>query len=617
MKRMIAIFLTLLLIAAMLPASVAEQTLNVAKGEEPTARESARVIMVELKEPTEPVEIWDGSIATGYAGGSGTEADPYLIANGAQLAYLAQCVNTGEYYSNGKYFKLTADIYLNDTTNWQNWANSAPANKWTAIGRMEERDDPPMGFLGHFDGDSYSVSGVYINKTGKTDSDCSQGLFGYCYEASIVNLAVKDSYIRGYSYVGSVVGASTYSDVSNCYNTGTVIGNNYVGGLAGDNSDSVIENCYNTGRVSGNQNVGGLAGASWCIVENCYNKGAVSGSRNVGGIVGYSGSYSGVENCYNIGKVSGSQYVGGVIGYNYKDNYDSYLSAIAKNCYYLDTCGATSGTGYSGGIITNVIALTDAQLRVQSNYVGFDFDIVWTMDGSPDYPYAELTALSDTSSVSVTEITATETLELGIAGTAAIAYTVFPIDAKNQAVTFASNDEAIATVDSNGVVTGVSIGTTTITTTTEDGGFTARTAVTVHPDCTVTYTVDGVTLAQYTVHWNDRLKTIPSVPAREGYFGDWSISLRGTAITENKIVSAVYTPIPDVFLFGDADVNGTVEALDAAAILRHVVKLDDLTGLGKYQGDVTEEFNGEPDASDAAAVLRWVVLLIDTFPVEG
>ena len=30
--------------------------------------------------PTEGAEIWDGTVATEYAGGTGTEEDPYLIS---------------------------------------------------------------------------------------------------------------------------------------------------------------------------------------------------------------------------------------------------------------------------------------------------------------------------------------------------------------------------------------------------------------------------------------------------------------------------------------------------------------------------------------------------------
>lgn len=54
---------------------------------------------------------WDGSIATAFAGGSGTENDPYQIDDGAQLAYLASEVNKGQPYENS-YFVLTADIDL-------------------------------------------------------------------------------------------------------------------------------------------------------------------------------------------------------------------------------------------------------------------------------------------------------------------------------------------------------------------------------------------------------------------------------------------------------------------------------------------------------------------------
>lgn len=54
-------------------------------------------VAVTLSDPEENValaigvtDIWDGSIATGFAGGMGTQEDPYLIATGAQLAFFGK-----------------------------------------------------------------------------------------------------------------------------------------------------------------------------------------------------------------------------------------------------------------------------------------------------------------------------------------------------------------------------------------------------------------------------------------------------------------------------------------------------------------------------------------------
>ncbi|MCL2477777.1 hypothetical protein [Candidatus Bathycorpusculum sp.] len=59
------------------------------------------------------LQVWDGTIATSFDGGSGTASNPYRIANAQQLAYLAQQVNGGTDYS-GQYFRQTEDITLNE-----------------------------------------------------------------------------------------------------------------------------------------------------------------------------------------------------------------------------------------------------------------------------------------------------------------------------------------------------------------------------------------------------------------------------------------------------------------------------------------------------------------------
>ena len=94
---------------------------------------------------------WDGTTIAGtFAEGKGTQDDPYQIANGEQLAYLAQQVNNDALSSDG-YFVLTDDIDLG-------------SKKWTPIGS----DD--YVFWGIFNGNGYTISNlkstVYNGYTG-------------------------------------------------------------------------------------------------------------------------------------------------------------------------------------------------------------------------------------------------------------------------------------------------------------------------------------------------------------------------------------------------------------------------------------------------------------------
>ena len=79
------------------------------------------VVMVLLLCPAAPVTVkadgavWDTSIAEGFASGTGTKDDPFIIETAAQLAYLAQSTNSGTSYE-GQYIKLVSDIALNDDT---------------------------------------------------------------------------------------------------------------------------------------------------------------------------------------------------------------------------------------------------------------------------------------------------------------------------------------------------------------------------------------------------------------------------------------------------------------------------------------------------------------------
>jgi len=72
-----------------------------------------------------------------------------------------------------------------------------------------------------------------------------------------------------------------------------------------------------------------------------------------------------------------------------------------------------------------------------------------------------------------------DTIYIDIDGYSSLTAEVLPVDATDKNVTYESSDETIATVDAIGVVWGHTAGTTEITVTTEDGGFTDTTLVTV------------------------------------------------------------------------------------------------------------------------------------------
>ena len=107
---------------------------------------------------------------------------------------------------------------------------------------------------------------------------------------------------------------------------------------------------------------------------------------------------------------------------------------------------------------------------------------------------------SDT--VSVTGVTLTETsLAIVVGDTADLTETVAPENASDKTVSWSSSDSAVATVDTDGVVTGVAEGSATITVTTNDGGHTAEATV------TVTESVTGVSLDQSEVDFQLTGKT--------------------------------------------------------------------------------------------------------------
>lgn len=231
-----------------------------------------------LLTPSALSAAWDGSPAETYAGGSGTQGDPYLVSTAAQLRKAA-----GETSNQGVYYKLTNDIYLNgdEATDWAtfNWDNAIGLNVWFARWGLDEANQ----FNGNFDGCGYTVYGIYYKESLEKQGGTRCALFPVTGPNAVIsNVIISGSFIQSNYSAGSVIGETTSIDekdkacVSGCYADNTVIVNGYAyaGGIVGTGQRTDFNNCGFTGTVSTitGGDASGIMGNIWSLgtMKNCY-----------------------------------------------------------------------------------------------------------------------------------------------------------------------------------------------------------------------------------------------------------------------------------------------------------------------------------------------------------
>lgn len=222
-----------------------------------------------------------------------------------------------------------------------------------------EFEDIPI-FLGTFDGDGYTISGIESSLEKDT-----QGLFRHISEGAIVSdltvLATretKDDTIGG-------IAAVNYGTIQNCTYRGLVSGGDIVGGIVGENygmvmysvvsgviygetqvggivgvNEGTIVRSENYAKINGDisdlefstedklvssinpnsdtidiTNIGGIAGTNEGILQSSINHGTVGYPHvgyNIGGVAGMQTGY--IVDCSNLGNVQGRKEVGGIVG---------------------------------------------------------------------------------------------------------------------------------------------------------------------------------------------------------------------------------------------------------------------------------------------------------------
>lgn len=326
----------------------------------------------------------------------------YAIANYGQLVnYRDALIHGLDIYAKGV---LVADVTINTGVLLDGalTENTEDLVLWIPIGNTAAI------YRGTFDGNGHKISGLYV-----VSSEERVGLFGDTSGATICDLTLEDSYIKGANYTGGIVGylyggnlfdvsvnaavvggdyvggiagyAVTASDVSGITVRGSVNGGAHVGGVfgrayLGNVATYNLTNSQNYASVTGAGNyVGGFAGLITGVqAEYLENHGAVQGASYVGGIFGENASTV-IRVCFNTADISGASYVGGITGQNGDEIYSCYntgditglnngthiggISGYAGNMMnYIDNSyntGAVTGGDYLGAICENFTSKTN------------------------------------------------------------------------------------------------------------------------------------------------------------------------------------------------------------------------------------------------------------------
>ncbi len=280
-----------------------------------SARAAIKLLLAALLPATaQTAWAWDGE---------GSQNSPYQIKNASDLDQLAANVNSGTTYE-GKYFVLTKDIDYSHKADGEEGASTE--TNYTPIGVYY--NDDYRYFKGHFDGNSKTVSGIRIYKSGDTNADMYQGLFGYIRGAEVKNVTLADARITGYWYTGGIVGRNESGTITNCHVLSDVTIHavaSYTrmhGGIVGYNgTDATVSGCTSAASITTTTASGGV----------------------FGGVVGY--NQRTVRDCLYLGNtIEGEAYVGAIVGNNY---------ANAQNCYYTST--AITGKDENGGTLANAV----------------------------------------------------------------------------------------------------------------------------------------------------------------------------------------------------------------------------------------------------------------------
>ena len=281
---------------------------------------------------------WKDYAASGYASGSGTIDDPYIIKTADQLAYMAKQINAGVKLDS--YYVLGADINLG-------------AHYWNPIGSLSY--DVNKTFKGSFDGKGHIISNMKIDWYDNSGSKLGFGFFStigagtsarWSEVKNVIfeNALLKNDNTSGLGnsrYLGILTATvMNYSKVQNI-----IIRSSQINGPSSSFNQNgkyfIVGGC--AGKIENNNNNYNLSNIAVDVAINLENLNANNqGNVWIGGFIGECKDEvkNGVNNVYSLGSItmpSSCQKVGSVFAVQYS-------KLVTTTLYYVNAAKVNTGT---------------------------------------------------------------------------------------------------------------------------------------------------------------------------------------------------------------------------------------------------------------------------------
>jgi hypothetical protein len=226
-----------------------------------------------------------------FAGGSGTEEDPYQISTVEELQAIRDYPD--------KHFIQINDIDASETVAWNDSTGFEP------IGNMNSR------FTGSLHGNGHIIFDLMINRINENYA----GLFGVMQNARLQNIHMIDVDISAKHWIGGLAGSMNGGSIEQSSVAGFINGEEFVGGLTGRLNQGTIRTSYSDASINGKIYVGGITGyIEFAEIAHSYSLSDITGVEEIGGLAGTAINIFASEDTEMMGVISESFATGLVVG---------------------------------------------------------------------------------------------------------------------------------------------------------------------------------------------------------------------------------------------------------------------------------------------------------------